>query len=110
MTCDVDTQGLADDVAEEFALLYAEDDRWQVKRLFDICAFVRRWDDGTDDTVFVLRGGHAYAIRHTPDGRPAWAVQGALHQLVGLVMRLDPPGSPNALRPLDSAPPRVEWR
>ena len=110
MTREVNTHGLTDDVGEEFARLYAQDDRWQVKQLFDMRAFVRTWDDGTDDTIFVLRGLHAYAIRHAPHGCPAWAVQGSLHQLVGLVMRLDPPHSPNAERPLASALPRAEWR
>lgn len=108
MTCGIeDAQGSTHNVAVEFTRLYAEDDRWQVKRLFDMRAFVRTWDDGTDDTIFVLRGGHAYAIRQASDGHTAWAVQGSLHQLVGLVMRLDPPC---AERPLDSAPPRAEWR
>jgi len=105
MTCAIEDANHLDHVAAEFARLRAEDDRWQFKCMFSMSAFVRTWDDGTDDAVFVLRENNAFGVRHAPDGRQCWGMPGTLRQVVGHMMRLQSPNSP---QPLGLPPPRVE--
>lgn len=87
-----------------FSWLLARDARWQRAKVFDVPAFRRVWEDGTEDVVFALREGHGYGVRHAPDFRLAVSLRGSLHGVADLVMGLASPGSQGALVPRASAP------
>lgn len=104
LTRDVEELRCPPGIEAVFSWLRARDARWQRAKVFDMPAFRRVWEDGTEDVVFALREGHGYGARHAPDLRLAVSLRGSLHGVADLVMGLAPPGSPDALEPRASAP------
>lgn len=106
----VESSEADDQLRAELAPLIAADERWRVMARAGHTHVVRRWQDGTVDTVILLSPDTAYALREDPQGRRPWSMAGTRQQIIDHAQNLAAPGSPDAPPALGSDPPRDERR